>query len=84
MELDSGARQARRFGVAGVAGSLRPGNVVGLVVVDVAAVRELLVDTLTGEEFEQLGAISEKVLAAQGIKVVLPNVAPEPPAMPRP
>jgi hypothetical protein len=33
----------------------------------VAAVRELLVDTLTGEEFEQLGAISEKVLAAQGI-----------------
>ena len=73
--------RSRRFGVAG---SLRPGNVVGLVVVDVAAVRELLVDTLTGEEFERLGAISEKVLAAQGIKVVLPNTAPEPPAMPRP
>ena len=39
----------------------------------VAAVRELLVDTLTEEEFAQLGAISAKVLAAQGIKVVIPN-----------
>jgi DNA-binding MarR family transcriptional regulator len=39
----------------------------------VAAVRELLVSTLTGEEFAQLGAISAKVLAAQGIKVVIPN-----------
>jgi DNA-binding MarR family transcriptional regulator len=39
----------------------------------VMAVRELLVNTLTKEEFEQLGAISEKVLAAQGIKVVIPN-----------
>jgi DNA-binding MarR family transcriptional regulator len=39
----------------------------------VIAVRELLVNALTKEEFEQLGAISEKVLAAQGIKVVIPN-----------
>ena len=39
----------------------------------VAAVRELLVDTLTNEEFAQLGALSEKILAAQGIKVVIPN-----------
>jgi DNA-binding MarR family transcriptional regulator len=39
----------------------------------VTAVRELLVNTLTKEEFEQLGAISEKVLAAQGIKIVIPN-----------
>jgi DNA-binding MarR family transcriptional regulator len=39
----------------------------------VAAVRELLINTLTEEEFAQLGAISEKVLAAQGIKVVIPN-----------
>ena len=39
----------------------------------VAAVRELLVSTLTSEEFAQLGALSAKVLAAQGIKVVLPN-----------
>ena len=65
MELDRHGDSAS----PGVAGSLRPGNVVGLVVVEVAAVRELLVDTLTGEEFERLGAISEKVLAAQGIKV---------------
>src|ERR1700722_12998949 len=39
----------------------------------VAAVRELLVDTLTSEEFAQLGALSEKILAAQGIKIVIPN-----------
>jgi DNA-binding MarR family transcriptional regulator len=39
----------------------------------VAAVRELLVNTLTGEEFEQLGTLSEKILAAQGIKIVIPN-----------
>jgi DNA-binding MarR family transcriptional regulator len=39
----------------------------------VIAVRELLVNALTKEEFEQLGAISEKVLAAQGIKIVIPN-----------
>ena len=39
----------------------------------VAAVRELLVDTLTEEEFAQFGAISAKVLAAQGIKVVVPK-----------
>jgi DNA-binding MarR family transcriptional regulator len=39
----------------------------------VAAVREMLIGTLTNEEFEQLGAISAKVLAAQGIKIVIPN-----------
>jgi DNA-binding MarR family transcriptional regulator len=39
----------------------------------VAAVRELLVSALTEEEFAQLGAISAKVLAAQGIKIVIPN-----------
>ena len=39
----------------------------------VAAVRELLIAALAEEEFAQLGAISEKVLAAQGIKVVIPN-----------
>ncbi len=39
----------------------------------VAAVRELLVDLLSREEFDQLGAISHKVLAAQGIKVIVPN-----------
>lgn len=39
----------------------------------VAAVRELLVAALTREEFAQLGAISEQVLAAQGIKIVIPN-----------
>lgn len=39
----------------------------------VTAVRELLINILTREEIAQLGAISEKVLAAQGIKVVIPN-----------
>ena len=39
----------------------------------VAAVRELLIAALAEEEFAQLGAISAKVLAAQGIKVVIPN-----------
>jgi DNA-binding MarR family transcriptional regulator len=39
----------------------------------VTAVRELLVGTLTKEEFAQFGAIAAKVLAAQGIKVVIPN-----------
>jgi DNA-binding MarR family transcriptional regulator len=39
----------------------------------VAAVRELLISTLTDEEFAQLGALSEKILAAQGIKIVVPN-----------
>jgi hypothetical protein len=39
----------------------------------VAAVRELLVNTLTKEEFERLGAISAQVLAAQGIKIAIPN-----------
>jgi DNA-binding MarR family transcriptional regulator len=39
----------------------------------VRAVRELLIDTLTDEEFAQLGVLSEKILAAQGIKIVIPN-----------
>ena len=39
----------------------------------VTAVRELLIDTLTKEEFEQLGAISARVLAAQGIRIVIPQ-----------
>ena len=39
----------------------------------VAAVRERLISTLTEEEFAQLGAISARVLAAQGIKVAIPN-----------
>jgi DNA-binding MarR family transcriptional regulator len=41
----------------------------------VTAVRELLLDALTPEQFTQLGAISAQVLAAQGIKVVIPNVS---------
>lgn len=41
----------------------------------VAAVRQLLISALTEEEFAQLGTISEKVLAAQGIKVVIPNLS---------
>jgi len=39
----------------------------------VAAVRELLVGTLSEDELVRLGAISAKVLAAQGIKVVVPK-----------
>jgi DNA-binding MarR family transcriptional regulator len=39
----------------------------------VAAVRELLIEVLSQEEFAQLGAISARVLAAQGIEVVIPN-----------
>ncbi len=39
----------------------------------VTAVRELLLAALSEEEFKQLGAISAKVLAAQGIKVAIPN-----------
>ncbi len=39
----------------------------------VAAVRELLVDALTPEQFAQLGVISTQVLAAQGITVVVPD-----------
>jgi DNA-binding MarR family transcriptional regulator len=39
----------------------------------VKAVRELLVDTLTAEELRQLGAVSARVLAAQGIEVVIPR-----------
>jgi len=39
----------------------------------VTAVRELLLAPLTEEEFKQLGTISARVLAAQGIKVAIPN-----------
>ena len=39
----------------------------------VNAVRDLLIAPLTEEEFRQLGAISAKVLAAQGIKIAIPN-----------
>jgi DNA-binding MarR family transcriptional regulator len=39
----------------------------------VAAVRELLIDALSEEQFRQLGAISAQVLAAQGIKIVIPH-----------
>jgi len=46
----------------------------------VAAVRSLLVDTLTDEEFQALGAISEKVLTAQGVKISIPNGPAAPPA----
>jgi DNA-binding MarR family transcriptional regulator len=38
-----------------------------------AAVRELLISTLSDEEFRQFGVIASHVLAAQGIKVILPN-----------
>jgi DNA-binding MarR family transcriptional regulator len=48
----------------------------------VAAVRRLLVSTLTPEEFQSLGAIAEKVLAAQGIKVSIPNGPAAPDAPP--
>ena len=39
----------------------------------VAAVRALLVDTLDEADFQTLGALSAEILAAQGIKVVIPN-----------
>jgi DNA-binding MarR family transcriptional regulator len=39
----------------------------------VAAVRQLLISTLTADQFTELGEISAQVLAAQGIKVVIPN-----------
>jgi DNA-binding MarR family transcriptional regulator len=39
----------------------------------VAAVREFVVDTLTAEELRQLGAISERLLTAQGIPVIIPG-----------
>jgi len=45
----------------------------------VAAVRELLINALSEQEFAQLGAISARVLAAQGIKVAIPNESPVPP-----
>jgi len=48
----------------------------------VAAVRKLLVDLLTDEELQSLGTISEKVLAAQGIKVTIPNGPVTPPVPP--
>jgi DNA-binding MarR family transcriptional regulator len=48
----------------------------------VAAVRRLLVDLLTDEEFQSLGTISQTVLAAQGIKVSIPNGPATPPAPP--
>jgi DNA-binding MarR family transcriptional regulator len=47
----------------------------------VAAVRRLLVDLLTDEEFQSLGTISQQVLAAQGIKISIPN-GPETPPVP--
>jgi DNA-binding MarR family transcriptional regulator len=46
----------------------------------VAAVRRLLIETLTEEEFQALGTISAKVLAAQGIKISIPNGPAAPPA----
>ncbi len=39
----------------------------------VTAGRELLLASLSEQEFKQLGAISAKVLAAQGIKIAIPN-----------
>jgi DNA-binding MarR family transcriptional regulator len=39
----------------------------------VAAVRKLLVDVLTQQQLGDLGAISEQVLAAQGIRVIYPE-----------
>jgi DNA-binding MarR family transcriptional regulator len=39
----------------------------------VAAVRELLIEALTPEQFAELGVISTQVLSAQGIKIVIPN-----------
>jgi DNA-binding MarR family transcriptional regulator len=39
----------------------------------VAAVRKLLVDALTPQQFKDLGAISEQVLTAQGIKFIYPE-----------
>jgi len=39
----------------------------------VAAVRQLLISTLTPEQFTEFGEISAQVLAAQGIKVVIPD-----------
>jgi DNA-binding MarR family transcriptional regulator len=39
----------------------------------VAAVRQLLISTLSPDQFTELGEISAQVLAAQGIKVIIPN-----------
>jgi DNA-binding MarR family transcriptional regulator len=47
----------------------------------VAAVRRLLIDTLTPEELGSLGAISTQILKAQGIKPVISN-GPCPPPPP--
>jgi DNA-binding MarR family transcriptional regulator len=47
----------------------------------VAAVRRLLIDTLTPEELRSLGQISAKVLKAQGFKPVISN-GPCPPPPP--
>jgi DNA-binding MarR family transcriptional regulator len=47
----------------------------------VDAVRRVLVDALTPEEFRTLGAISEQVINGPGIKAIIPNVpvvAPDP------
>ena len=49
----------------------------------VAAVRRLLVDALTPEEFQALGAISKQVITGPGIKSIIPNVpvvSPDPAA----
>jgi DNA-binding MarR family transcriptional regulator len=41
----------------------------------VAAVRKLVLDALTPAEFEELGEICTRLLAAQGIKVTVPKPA---------
>jgi DNA-binding MarR family transcriptional regulator len=45
----------------------------------VAAVQKLLIEVLTPEELNSLGAISTHVLDAAGVKTVLPNVGVTPP-----
>jgi len=40
----------------------------------VDAVRRLLVDALTPEEFRTLGAISEQVITSPAMKAIIPNV----------
>ena len=48
----------------------------------VAAVQKLLIEVLSAQELNSLGAISAHVLEAQGIKTILPNVrvTPSPPS----